>query len=163
MCHEPTQGIAVFLEEVQVNSTNTDEEVSAGEQLGRLTGEVIKTVRDSIRQGFMDWGPRLMLAMYSCEIQASSKSYLSLSRPFKLSSIDHPNSRSPPLTSFLAPQPKSSAASTQPSPAAAATSSPNPSKKAPHSTASSPSSPSPSPSASQTRFENAPPAQHNHS
>lgn len=44
------------------------------DMLGRLTGEVIKTVRDSIRQGFLDWSPRLLLAMYSCEIQASSES-----------------------------------------------------------------------------------------
>lgn len=41
--------------------------------LGRLTGEVIKTVRDSIRQAFLDWSPRLLLAMYSCEIQASTE------------------------------------------------------------------------------------------
>jgi len=72
MCHEPIQGIAVFLEEVTV-AASADQESSARDQLGRLTGEVIKTVRDSIRQGFMDWSPRLMLAMYSCEIQASSK------------------------------------------------------------------------------------------
>lgn len=85
MCHEPIQGIAVFLEDVQVNNTNTDEEASAREQLGRLTGEVIKTVRDSIRQGFMDWSPRLMLAMYSCEIQASSKFHLSLIIGFRTS------------------------------------------------------------------------------
>lgn len=73
MCHEPIHGIAVFLEEVIVTASS-DEDSSARDQLGRLTGEVIKTVRDSIRQGFMDWSPRLMLAMYSCEIQASSKS-----------------------------------------------------------------------------------------
>ncbi len=72
MCHEPMQGVAVFLEEVTV-AAPSDEEAPARDQLGRLTGEVIKTVRDSIRQGFMDWSPRLMLAMYSCEIQASSK------------------------------------------------------------------------------------------
>jgi ribosome assembly protein 1 len=41
--------------------------------LGRLTGEVIKTVQQAIKQGFLDWSPRLLLAMYSCEIQASSK------------------------------------------------------------------------------------------
>jgi ribosome assembly protein 1 len=38
-----------------------------------LTGEVIKSTRDSIRQGFLDWSPRLLLAMYSCEIQASAE------------------------------------------------------------------------------------------
>tara|TARA_R110002003_G_scaffold388_11_gene19362 strand:+ start:6580 stop:7116 length:537 start_codon:yes stop_codon:yes gene_type:complete len=39
---------------------------------GRLTGEVIKAVRSSIHQGFLDWSPRMLLAMYSCEIQAST-------------------------------------------------------------------------------------------
>ncbi len=71
LCHEPIQGIAVFLEEVTVTAPS-DEESSAREKLGHLTGETIKLVRESIRQGFLDWSPRLLLAMYSCEIQASS-------------------------------------------------------------------------------------------
>ncbi|MCJ1308945.1 Cytoplasmic GTPase/eEF2-like protein (ribosomal biogenesis) [Agyrium rufum] len=72
LCNEPVQGIAVFLEEVTVSSS-TDEDSSIRDSSGRLTGEVIKTVRDSIRQGFLDWSPRILLAMYSCEIQASTE------------------------------------------------------------------------------------------
>lgn len=72
MCNEPVQGIAVFLEEVNITPSAEDES-SARDKLGRLTGEVIKTVQQAIRQGFLDWSPRLLLAMYSCEIQASSK------------------------------------------------------------------------------------------
>ncbi|KAL8728600.1 MAG: hypothetical protein Q9181_005287 [Wetmoreana brouardii] len=72
LCHEPCQGIAVFVEEVIVAATS-DDEPSSRDTLGRLTGEIIKTVRDSIRQGFLDWSPRLLLAMYSCEIQASTE------------------------------------------------------------------------------------------
>ncbi|KAL2357579.1 P-loop containing nucleoside triphosphate hydrolase protein [Cryomyces antarcticus] len=72
LCNEPLQGVAVFLEEVNV-TIPPEEESSTREKLGRLTGEVIKTVRDSIRQGFLDWSPRLLLAMYSCEIQASAE------------------------------------------------------------------------------------------
>lgn len=72
LCGEPCQGIAVFLEEVTIAATS-DDDSSPRDQLGRLTGEVIKTVRDSIRQGFLDWSPRILLAMYSCEIQATSK------------------------------------------------------------------------------------------
>lgn len=67
LCNEPIQGIAVFLEDVAVNAN--EEELD----IGRLTGEAIKSVRDSIWQGFLDWSPRIMLAMYSCEIQAASK------------------------------------------------------------------------------------------
>lgn len=71
LCHEPVQGIAVIVEDVTI--TPSEDDASARDSLGRLTGEVIKTVQYSIRQGFLDWSPRLMLAMYSCEIQASSK------------------------------------------------------------------------------------------
>jgi ribosome assembly protein 1 len=71
LCNEPVQGIAVVIEDVTV--TSTEEQTTAKDRLGRLTGEVIKTVQQSIRQGFLDWSPRIMLAMYSCEIQASSK------------------------------------------------------------------------------------------
>ncbi|KAI9803194.1 MAG: hypothetical protein M1825_001985 [Sarcosagium campestre] len=72
LCNEPIQGIAVFLEDVTVSPGDA----TAGgvsENAGRLTGEVLKTVRDSIHQGFLDWSPRLLLAMYSCEIQASTE------------------------------------------------------------------------------------------
>ncbi|KAI9667336.1 MAG: Cytoplasmic GTPase/eEF2-like protein (ribosomal biogenesis) [Bathelium mastoideum] len=72
LCNEPTQGIAVFLEDVTV-SIASDEDSGAREKLGRLTGEVIRTARESIRQGFLDWSPRMLLAMYSCEIQASTE------------------------------------------------------------------------------------------
>lgn len=67
LCQEPIHGTAIFLEELAVNGT--EEELD----LGRLTGEAIRLVREGITQGFLDWSPRIMLAMYSCEIQASSK------------------------------------------------------------------------------------------
>lgn len=71
LCNEPVRGIAVVIEDIVIEPP--EDEASARDRLGRLTGEVIKTVQQSIRQGFLDWSPRLMLAMYSCEIQASSK------------------------------------------------------------------------------------------
>ncbi|KAL4920567.1 P-loop containing nucleoside triphosphate hydrolase protein [Aspergillus aurantiobrunneus] len=67
LCQEPIQGTAVFLEEILINAT--EDEID----LGRLTGETIRLVRESISQGFLDWSPRIMLAMYSCEIQASTE------------------------------------------------------------------------------------------
>lgn len=73
LCHEPVQGVAVFLEEVVITAPGEGES-SVRDAVGRLTGEVIKTVRESIRQGFLDWSPRILLAMYSCEIQASGMS-----------------------------------------------------------------------------------------
>ena len=71
LCQEPMQGVAVVLEEINTHAEADAENIK--ESSGRLTGEIIKTVRESIRQGFLDWSPRLLLAMYSCEIQASSK------------------------------------------------------------------------------------------
>lgn len=68
LCHEPMQGVAVFLEDVRINVS----EEEASRNIGRLTGEIIRTVRESIWQGFLDWSPRILLAMYSCEIQASA-------------------------------------------------------------------------------------------
>ncbi|KAJ2973815.1 hypothetical protein NUW58_g8844 [Xylaria curta] len=71
LCNEPVQGVGIIIEDLAV--TATEEDASARDRLGRLTGEIIKTVQQSIRQGFLDWSPRLMLAMYSCEIQASTE------------------------------------------------------------------------------------------
>ena len=34
---------------------------------------MISAVRDACRNGLLDWSPRLMLAMYTCDIQCSSK------------------------------------------------------------------------------------------
>ncbi|KAI1810968.1 P-loop containing nucleoside triphosphate hydrolase protein [Poronia punctata] len=71
LCHEAVQGVGIVIEDMTV--TSTEEDASARDRLGRLTGETIKTVQQAIRQGFLDWSPRLMLAMYSCEIQASTE------------------------------------------------------------------------------------------
>ena len=66
MCNEPMQGVAVFLEDLTIHE-------EWNRNVGRLTGEIIRTTRDSIHQGFLDWSPRIMLAIYSCEIQASAE------------------------------------------------------------------------------------------
>lgn len=78
LCQEPLQGVAVFLDDITPPATKT-EASGAAESSARSTGEIIKNVRNAIGQGFLDWSPRLLLAMYSCEIQASSKSTTSFS------------------------------------------------------------------------------------
>lgn len=45
----------------------------------QVTGSVISAVRDACRTGLLDWSPRLMLAMYTCDIQASSRLSIHLS------------------------------------------------------------------------------------
>lgn len=71
LCNEPIQGIAVFVEDVALNQA--DDNTSARDNLGRLTGEVIKAFQSAVRTGFLDWSARLMLAMYTVEIQASTE------------------------------------------------------------------------------------------
>ncbi|RSL72343.1 hypothetical protein CEP54_000836 [Fusarium duplospermum] len=71
LCNEPLQGVAVFAEDVTLNLGEDDS--SARDKLGRLTGEIIKTFQSALRSGFLDWSSRLMLAMYSVEIQASTE------------------------------------------------------------------------------------------
>ena len=38
--------------------------------LASLSGQVISTMKEACRQTFLQWSPRLMLAMYSCDLQA---------------------------------------------------------------------------------------------
>jgi len=66
LCREPLHGVAVFIDSV---STSTSSEDELHGNLGRLTGEIYKTMKASIHTGFQDWSPRLMLAMYQVEIE----------------------------------------------------------------------------------------------
>jgi len=66
LCREPMQGVAVFLEEITYMP-----QPEAPLESGRLTGELITSVRESIRSAFLDWSPRILLAMYACTIQAT--------------------------------------------------------------------------------------------
>jgi translation elongation factor EF-G len=47
-------------------------------RMPQVTGSIISAVRDACRNGLLDWSPRIMLAMYSCDIQASSKSVIEI-------------------------------------------------------------------------------------
>ncbi|KAK9244139.1 P-loop containing nucleoside triphosphate hydrolase protein [Lipomyces tetrasporus] len=87
LCAEPMQGVAVFIENIEVTGTpakeaeSPDNSVEGREQqfdegqfasslVSRHSGQLITSTRDAIRQGFLDWSPRILLAMYSVEIQA---------------------------------------------------------------------------------------------
>lgn len=39
----------------------------------KLGGQIITTMRDACNKGFLEWSTRLMLAMYTCDVQATSK------------------------------------------------------------------------------------------
>lgn len=89
LCAEPVEGVAYFVESVEVDQDGLA--VEQGKQLWsmlinsvpahfhaehnrmqQITGSFISAVRDACRNGLLDWSPRLMLAMYECDIQASS-------------------------------------------------------------------------------------------
>ena len=40
--------------------------------MSAVVGALISSVRETCRAGMLDWSPRIKLAMYTCDIQASS-------------------------------------------------------------------------------------------
>lgn len=80
LCNEPLYGVACILENVSTIDDLEGKEADYPEvrrestlkNYSSLSGQIITLMRDSIRQCFLAWSSRLMLAMYSCEIQASS-------------------------------------------------------------------------------------------
>ncbi|KAI0072035.1 translation elongation factor 2 [Panus rudis PR-1116 ss-1] len=71
LCAEPVEGVAYFLESLEIDMQGLEEERSHN-RMAQVVGSFISAVRDACRNGLLDWSPRLMLAMYSCDIQAST-------------------------------------------------------------------------------------------
>ncbi|TFK20598.1 P-loop containing nucleoside triphosphate hydrolase protein [Coprinopsis marcescibilis] len=71
LCAEPVEGLAYFVEEVEVDAEALEKEREQN-RTAQVTGSTITAVRDACRNGLLDWSPRLMLAMYTCDIQAST-------------------------------------------------------------------------------------------
>ncbi len=90
LCREPMQGVAVFLESITTNNHNHDDTHGndnnddttsenppqpptsfPASDAPRLTGELITSILHSISSGFLDWSPRILLALYTCTIQAT--------------------------------------------------------------------------------------------
>ncbi|KAI8841960.1 P-loop containing nucleoside triphosphate hydrolase protein [Chytriomyces cf. hyalinus JEL632] len=71
LCNEPMMGVAVFIEQFQLNFDGADGSVSR--QIGLLPSLVMPAVKEACRQAFLQWSPRLALAMYSCDLQAPSE------------------------------------------------------------------------------------------
>lgn len=75
LCAEPMEGVAVFLESVtfpEIQDPNGLQEALPG-LVSRLSGQIMNSMRENIRSSFLDWSPRLLLAMYSCDIQAPAE------------------------------------------------------------------------------------------
>ncbi|KAG7442999.1 P-loop containing nucleoside triphosphate hydrolase protein [Guyanagaster necrorhizus] len=71
LCAEPVEGMAFFLEDLTIDREGLKKEIEQN-RLAQVTGSMITSVRDACRNGLLDWSPRLMLAIYSCDIQAST-------------------------------------------------------------------------------------------
>ncbi|GHJ88682.1 hypothetical protein NliqN6_5084 [Naganishia liquefaciens] len=71
LCAEPVVGMAYFVEKIQVADLSGQED-TLRTRMPQVTGSLISLVRDLCHDGLLDWSPRIMLAMYSCEIQAST-------------------------------------------------------------------------------------------
>jgi ribosome assembly protein 1 len=72
LCAEPVVGMAYFIEAFTQASQAEGEEESRSGNAG-ITGQIITLTKDACKQAFLKLSPRLMLAVYSCDIQASGR------------------------------------------------------------------------------------------
>lgn len=70
LCNEAMNGVAVILEDFTLDTSKEHDDVYASHI---VAGQIIGAMRDGIRQAFLKWSPRLMLAMYDCEIQTTAE------------------------------------------------------------------------------------------
>ncbi|KAF8270813.1 P-loop containing nucleoside triphosphate hydrolase protein [Lactarius quietus] len=71
LCAEPVEGMVFFVETVEIDEQGIEKETEQN-RLSQITGSLISAVKEGCRNGLLDWSPRLKLAMYSCDIQAST-------------------------------------------------------------------------------------------
>lgn len=73
LCAEPVEGMAYFVEDIEYDPAPLlDLPTGRKTQVG---GSIITASKEVFRSGLLDWSPRLKLAIYSCDIQASSQSF----------------------------------------------------------------------------------------
>ena len=89
MCGEPVEGIAFFLESLEYDASQMGDEngivlfvpfvhfgdifhLIANTKKAQISGSLVSMAKETCRTAMLDWSPRLMLAIYSCDIQASS-------------------------------------------------------------------------------------------
>lgn len=93
LCAEPVVGMAYFFEAVELDAGELDIPTGAlrpyaerrvlwhahlvrsclavRSRWSNARGQLISAGQDAFRNGLLDWSPRLQLAMYSCDIQAT--------------------------------------------------------------------------------------------
>ncbi|KAI8639766.1 P-loop containing nucleoside triphosphate hydrolase protein [Parasitella parasitica] len=77
LCAEPMTGVCFIVQGVEFHPeemvSSNGEAVDVRARLPIIQGHVIAAAREAYRQGFLDWSPRLLLAMYTCDIQANAE------------------------------------------------------------------------------------------
>jgi hypothetical protein len=100
LCAEPVVGMAYFVEQVDIDIKGLESEIGESHnshqtlplsspstlrleqnRTQQITGSFVSSFKDACRNALLDWSPRLLLAMYSCEIQASSRFRFSMFVP----------------------------------------------------------------------------------
>ncbi|KAK4046864.1 Cytoplasmic GTPase/eEF2-like protein (ribosomal biogenesis) [Microbotryomycetes sp. JL201] len=72
LCGEPIVGMSYFLEQIDLDAGEL-EPAQVRQRWTSARGQIISATQDSFKSGLLDWSPRLLLAMYSCDIQASGE------------------------------------------------------------------------------------------
>ncbi|CAI4049745.1 hypothetical protein SKDZ_14G1590 [Saccharomyces kudriavzevii ZP591] len=74
LANEPVHGMCVIVEsvhEMSQNEIDAIEDPRYQQHIVDLSGRLITSTRDAIHEAFLDWSPRIMWAIYSCDIQTS--------------------------------------------------------------------------------------------
>ncbi|EGG07898.1 uncharacterized protein MELLADRAFT_35253, partial [Melampsora larici-populina 98AG31] len=69
LCAEPLSGMSFSIQNLELDRSKASVESSKWSQ---LTGELISSLQESMKNAMLDWSPRLLLATYICEIQATT-------------------------------------------------------------------------------------------
>ena len=73
LCAEPMRGVCFIIEDVSFNISESSGQEQVDSMKTIAGGQLIPLTRELLKQAFLKQSPRLMLAMYSCEIQASAE------------------------------------------------------------------------------------------
>lgn len=73
LCGEPLIGTCCFIESFEFLDGIQSSDTSHSFKSGAISGQLISTMKEACRESFFSLSPRLMLATYSCDIQATSE------------------------------------------------------------------------------------------
>lgn len=74
LAREPVEGMCVVVEDIietTVGNMEANHDSQYQKDLTNISGRFITSTRDMIHATFLDWSPRMMWAVYSCDVQTS--------------------------------------------------------------------------------------------